>query len=105
MRGHDGAPPVRVADKMMAAFDAQYTETGLPERGNQFGARYTRASAMPRWSPLDADELQFLLRRAFDVQAQRKGLADALGDLIERARLRVAASDLRNRGYGLHSHP
>ena len=83
----------------MAAFDAQNTETDLRERGNDFASVTRGVGSCRDGHPLDADELQFLLRRAFDFQAQRDGLGDALGDLIERARLGVAASDLRNRGY------
>ena len=42
--GHDRAPPILVAEKMMAAFDAENAEAGLSERRNQFGARDPRSA-------------------------------------------------------------
>lgn len=54
---------------------------------------------MPRWSPAGFLQIQFLLRCAFDFQAQRDGFADTLGNFVERARLSAAGGNLRNRGY------
>jgi len=40
-----------------------------------------------------------MLRRAFDIQTQLYGFADAFGELVKRPRLRVACGDLRNGGH------
>ena len=39
VRGHNRAPPIRVAEEVVAAFHPQDAETGLRECGNEFGAR------------------------------------------------------------------
>jgi len=39
-----------------------------------------------------------VFRRAFDIQTQPDGLANAPGDLVERSRSRVAGRDLWNGG-------
>ena len=100
VRRHDRGPPVLVAEEMMATLDTQNAETCLRERGNKFRARdNVEFGSCGDGHPLNAHELQFLLRRTFHFQAQRDGFADALGDLVERARLRVAGGDLGNGSY------
>jgi hypothetical protein len=47
---------------------------------------------------LDPNELQSVFRRTLDFQTQLDGFANALGDLVERPRLRVACGNLWNGG-------
>jgi hypothetical protein len=56
VRRHNRAPPILVAEEMMAAFDAQNAETGPRERGYEFRARDTRFGSCSDGHPLDADE-------------------------------------------------
>ena len=80
----------------MTAFDAQNAETSLGKRGNKFGTGGTGSAPYPaavtRWIPT----IQVRFRRAFDFQAQLYGFADALGNLVEGPRLRVASGYLRD---------
>lgn len=58
MHRHKRAPSVLVVEEMMAAFDAQNSESDLCEGGNEFGARETRRSAhaatVTRWMPTNS---------------------------------------------------
>jgi hypothetical protein len=47
-------------------------------------------------SPLSGSLIQFLLGRTFHFQTKHNRFADAFGNFIERARLRVTGRDLGN---------
>ena len=58
VRRHDRAPPVLVAEEVMAAFDPENVETGLGERRDEFRAgdarSATHAAIVTRWMPTNS---------------------------------------------------
>lgn len=48
MGGHNRASPIVLVQEVVAAFDAQHTETGFSERRNEVGAADMRARLTPQ---------------------------------------------------------
>ncbi len=83
----------------MAAFDSKSAEAPFFECGNQAGAGHPGDSgSCGNSNPLDPNELQGLLCRTLDFEAQLDRLADAFDDLVQRTRLCMASRDLWNGG-------
>lgn len=89
-----------MAQEVVAASDAENGKAGLSKGGNKVGTGDGEDSGSCRdGHSLNSDEFQILFRRALDFQTQFYGFANALDDLVEGPRLRIASGHLRNRGY------
>ena len=99
MNRHGRDPAVGVAQPMMAAFDAGIDETGPRKRRDDFGARQPRQPGSCRHGhALNTDELKDRTCSSIVIfEAYGNRLLNALDQFIERARLRMAASERGNR--------
>ena len=65
-------------------------EASLPKRANEIRVGDSDSGSCRDGHRMDADKLQFPLRRTFPIQTQLDCFANSFGDFVERARLRVA---------------